>query len=88
MLSMPSLPRSFVWLWVVACGVQPAPAQEPAAPESTVVEGRVVELEWGPQGTPPWGPTFSSHLPRRASWHRSECPARNGPLRVQRIVTE
>ena len=44
MLSMPSLPRSFVWLFVVACGVRAAPAQEPAAPEVVVVEGRVVDM--------------------------------------------
>ncbi|MCU0864977.1 MAG: carboxypeptidase regulatory-like domain-containing protein [Planctomycetes bacterium] len=41
---MPSLPRSFVWLFVAVCGVQPAPAQEPAAPETMVVEGRVVDM--------------------------------------------
>jgi hypothetical protein len=44
MLSMPSLLRSFVWLSIVPCGVRAAPAQEPAAPEVVVVEGRVVDM--------------------------------------------
>lgn len=43
MLSMPSLLRAFVWVFVVAYGVR-APAQEPAAPEVIVVEGRVVDM--------------------------------------------
>ena len=43
MLSMPSLLRSFVWMWVAVCSVRAAAAQEPA-PELTVIEGRIVDM--------------------------------------------